>query len=233
MDVLDIDEIILSGGTAHTPRIATNLGHIFPQSTTILAPSTTPTAINPSELQARGAALQASLIQEYDAEDIEQSTHAAVTSVKHVINAIGVITLSEDGSEHFTPIIAPESAVPVRRTVHVPAPKDGGDVLIKVVEGNTHIKVTKPEPKAAKENGTKKATVEDEKDDSDSDEESDEESDEKREKIWKIGESLAEAAIKGVKKGGKVEVTISVMADLSVAVNIREDKKQGGVRGIL
>ncbi len=80
-DVLDIDEVILSGGTSHTPRIANNLRAIFPESTTILAPSTSATAINPSELQARGAALQASLIQEYEAEDIDQSTHAAVTTV--------------------------------------------------------------------------------------------------------------------------------------------------------
>ncbi len=58
LDVLDIDEVILSGGTSHTPKIASNMRSIFPDSTTILAPSTLPTAINPSELQARGAALQ-------------------------------------------------------------------------------------------------------------------------------------------------------------------------------
>ena len=68
LDVLDIDEVILCGGTAHTPRIANNFRGIFPESTTILSPSTSSTAINPSELQARGAALQASLIQEYEAD---------------------------------------------------------------------------------------------------------------------------------------------------------------------
>jgi molecular chaperone DnaK (HSP70) len=226
LDVLDIDEVILSGGTSHTPRIASNLRSIFPDTTTILAPSTNPNALNPSELQARGAALQASLIQEYESDDIDQSTHPAVTTVNHISNAVGVLTLSEDG-ETFTPIIAPETALPARRTVHVEAPKDGGDVLVKIVEGGTHIKVTKPEPKV-KENGAKE-----EDGDEDSDFDSEEEEEEHREKVWKVGGALAEAAVKGVKKGAKVEVTITVANDLSVTVTTREVGGKGGVRGTL
>ncbi|KAH7634457.1 Hsp70 protein-domain-containing protein [Sordaria sp. MPI-SDFR-AT-0083] len=234
LDALDIDEVILSGGTSHTPRIAVNLGYLFPQTTKILAPSTTPAAINPSELNARGAALQASLIQEYEAEDIDQSTHAAVTTVPHVNNAIGVISLNEAGEEVFVPVVAPETAVPARRTVHVAAPKDGGDVLVKIVEGNTHIKVTKPEPKVKDE--SKSAKVEDadeDGEDSDFSDDEDEEEEEKREKVWKIGSTLAEAAIRGVKKGGKVEVTILVDANLSVTVTTREVGAKTGVRGTL
>lgn len=221
LDVLDIDEVIMCGGTSHTPRIANNFRSIFPESTNILAPATSATAINPSELQARGAALQASLIQEYEATDIEQSTHPAVTTVKHISNAIGVITLGTDGEETFAPVMPTETAVPARRTVRISAPKEGGDVLIKVVEGGTHIKVTKAEPK--------------EKEDSDEDSEfdSDDEEEDKREKIWKVGSLLAEAAIKGVKAGGKVEVTINVLADLSVTVTAREVGGKGGVRGTL
>jgi molecular chaperone DnaK (HSP70) len=234
LDVLDVDEVILSGGTAHTPRIATNFRSIFPQTTRILAPSTETTAINPSELQARGAAMQASLIQMYETGDIEQSTHAAVTTVPHVTNAIGVISINDAGEEVFVPIIAPETAVPARRAVHLSAPKDGGDVLVKVVEGNTHIKVTKPEPKA-KENGTSKAAkVEDADEDGDDDSDfsdDEEEEEEKREKVWKIGATLAEAGLKGIKKGGKVEVEITVGADLSVMIQTREVGAQGGVRG--
>ncbi|RSL41065.1 hypothetical protein CEP53_012984 [Fusarium sp. AF-6] len=225
LDVLDIDEVILSGGTSHTPRIANNLRGIFPETTNILPPATSATAITPSELQARGAALQASLIQEYEAADIEQSTHPAVTTVKHISNAIGVITVGADGEDVFTPIMPAETAAPARRVVRIPAPKEGGDVIIKVVEGGTHIKVTKPEPKA-------KAEEDDEKDsDEDSDEDSEEEEEEKREKVWKIGNLLAEAALKGVKADGKVEVTINVLADLGVTVTIREVGGKGGVRG--
>ncbi|KAL7787982.1 actin-like ATPase domain-containing protein [Trichoderma ceciliae] len=226
LDVLDVDEVIMCGGTSHTPRIANNFQSIFPESTLILAPATSTAAINPSELQARGAALQASLIQEYEAADIEQSTHPAVTTVKHISNAIGVVTTNAEGEDVFTPIMQAETAVPARRTVHIAAAADGGDVLIKVVEGGTHIKVTKPEPKPKADE-----KAEDE-DDSDFDEEDDEE-EEKREKIWKIGTPLAEAAIKGVSKGGKVEVTINVSGDLSVTVTAREVGGKGGVRGNL
>ncbi|KAH7037217.1 Hsp70 protein-domain-containing protein [Microdochium trichocladiopsis] len=228
LDVLDIDEIILSGGTAHTPRIANNFRAIFPESTAIQAPSTNPSALNPSELQARGAALQASLIQEYESEDIEQSTHPAVGTVKHITNAIGVVSV-EDGDEVFVPVIAPETAVPARRTIHIAAPKEGGDVLVKIVEGNTHIKVTKPEA-TPKENGTKDDEDSDEDSDFDSD---DEEPEELREKVWKIGTTLAEGAIKGVKKGGNVEVTITVAGDLGVTVTTREVGGKGGIRGTI
>ncbi|EHK22675.1 uncharacterized protein TRIVIDRAFT_81654 [Trichoderma virens Gv29-8] len=224
LDVLDVDEVIMCGGTSHTPRIATNFQSIFPESTVILAPATSTTAINPSELQARGAALQASLIQEYEATDIEQSTHPAVTTVKHISNAIGVVTVNAEGEDVFTPIMQAETAVPARRTVHIAAAANGGDVLVKVVEGGTHIKVTKPEPKARVEE------VPEDEDDSDFE---DEEEEEKREKIWKIGTPLAEAAIKGVSKGGKVEVTINVAGDLSVTVTAREVGGKGGVRGNL
>ena len=231
LDVLDVDEVILSGGTSHTPKIASNFRSIFPETTTILAPSTTPTSINPSELQARGAALQANLIQEYESEDIEQSTHPAVTTVKHLTNAIGVLAISDDESKGiFTPIIAAETAAPARRTIHIATPKEGGDVLVKVVEGGSHIKVTKPEPKP-KSNG---ATVEDaNSDDSEEDSSEEEEEEEKRERVWKVGKVLAEAAVKGVKKGGKVEIMINVAADLSVTVTAREVGGKGGVRGNL
>lgn len=230
LDVLDVDEVILSGGTSHTPKIASNFRSIFPETTRILAPSTTPTAINPSELQARGAALQANLIQEYESEDIEQSTHPAVTTVKHLTNAIGVLAISDDESKGiFTPIIAAETAAPARRTIHIATPKEGGDVLVKVVEGGSHIKVTKPEPKA-KSNG---ATVEDANSDDSEEDSSEEEEEEKREKVWKVGKVLAEAAVKGVKKGGKVEIMINVAGDLSVTVTAREVGGKGGVRGNL
>ncbi len=226
LDVLDIDEVILSGGTSHTPKIAANMATIFP-SATIQAPSASPTAINPSELQARGAALQASLIQEFDKEDIEQSTHPAVTAVAHLSSAIGVLSISGDSAKGvFTPIITAETAVPARRVVQIATPKEGGDVLIKIVEGASQIKVSKPEPKP-KTNG--------ENNDSDGSDEddSDDEPEDVREKVWKVGNVLAEAAVKGVKKGNKVEVMVNVAGDLSVTVTCREIGGKGGVRGHL
>ena len=227
LDVLDIDEVILGGGTSHTPKIASNLQSLFPQSTTILSPSTSSTAINPSDLAARGAAIQASLIQEFDLEDIVQSAHPMVTVTPHLRCAIGVLLVSEDSDKGvFKSILEAETAAPARRTAIFNSPKEGGDVLVKVCEGVRVIKVSKPAPRS-KVNGKASEA------DSDEEEDSEDEEEEVREKVWKVGKVLAEAAIKGVKKGGKVEVMVNVGGDLGVLVTVREVGGKGGVRGTL
>ncbi|OCK78327.1 heat shock protein-like protein 70 [Lepidopterella palustris CBS 459.81] len=227
LDPLDITEIILAGGSAHTPRIASSIVSSFPASTAVLAPSTSPTAINPSELAARGAAIQASLIQEFESEDIEQSTHPMVTVTPHLARAIGILCISGDESSGvFRALVEAETAVPVRRTAIVATPREGGDVLIKICEGRREIKVTKSTPKAK----DKKGTVE-EDDDSEDDYDSEEEEDEVREKTWKVEKVLAEAALRGLKKGAKVEVQVNVGHDLAVTCHVREVGGKGGVRG--
>lgn len=229
LDVLDVDEVILAGGTSHTPKIASNLRFLFPESTTILAPSTLATALNPSELAVRGAAIQSSLVQDFDAEDIEQSAHPAVTVTPHLKHAVGVLLLTDaENRGIFKPILEPETAIPVRRTANFAVPKDGGDVLVKIVEAVRDIKVTKPEPKA-KTNGDKA----DDEDEDEDEEDSDDEDDEVREKIWKVSNVLAEAAVKGVKKGGKVEIMLNVNAELAMQFTAREVGSKTGIRGTL
>ncbi|CAD6580568.1 MAG: Hsp70 protein that interacts with Zuo1p [Alectoria sarmentosa] len=226
LDILDVDEVILSGGTSHTPKISQNLQRLFPPTTRILSPSTLPTAIDPSSLSARGAAIQASLVQEFEKDDIEQSTHPMVTVTPHLRNAIGVMVVSEDVKKGlFSALVEKETAVPCRRTGVFAVPREGGDVIVKICEGLREIKVSKKEK--AKING-KPASDDSELD---SDDEDDEE--EIREKVWKVGTVLAEAGVKGVKKGGKVEVRIKVEADLGVQVEVREAGGKGGVRGTL
>ncbi|MCJ1232120.1 Hsp70 protein that interacts with Zuo1p [Varicellaria rhodocarpa] len=231
LDILDISQVILSGGTSHTPKIASLLQSVFPSSTTILSPSTFPAAINPSDLSARGAAIQASLVQEFDLEDITQSAHPMVTVTPHLKHAIGVLVVSDNQEKGvFKPLLEAETAVPARRTAQFATPREGGDVIVKICEGLRHIKVTKPTLKT-KTNG--KATVAD-ADSDDSDVDSDEsEEEEVREKVWKVGKVLSEAAIRGVKKGGKVEIMVNVGADMGVQTTAREVGGKGGVRGSL
>ena len=227
LDPLDVTEIILAGGNAHTPKIASAIQSAFPETTTVLAPSTSPTAINPSELPVRGAAIQASLIQEFELEDIEQSTHPMVTVTPHLSHAVGVLCISGDESNGvFHAIVDAETPLPVRRTAIISTPREGGDVLIKLAEGARHIKVTKPEPKPKKEKA-------DDDEDEDSDEDESDEEEELREKTWKVSSVLSEAAIRGIKKGGKVEVQINIGADLGINAIYREVGGKGGVRGII
>ncbi|KAI4196558.1 MAG: hypothetical protein LQ350_006490 [Teloschistes chrysophthalmus] len=232
LDILHINEVILSGGTSHTPRIASNLRSLFPQTTTILSPSTSPTAINPSDLAARGAAIQASLIQEFDPEDIEQSTHPMVTVTPHLRRAIGVLVVSERTDKGlFMPLAEAETAVPLRRAGEFAVPHGGGDVMIKICEGVSEIKITKPPPSTRQKvvNG-RKSNDDDEGDESD-DESEDEEPEDQRDKVWKVGNVLAETAIRGTTRGRKVEVSVVVNADLSAVVTAREVGGKGGSGG--
>ncbi|KAJ5693061.1 Ribosome-associated complex subunit SSZ1 [Penicillium macrosclerotiorum] len=225
LDVLDIDEVIFSGGASHTPKIAQLAANIFPETTTILAPSTSTSAINPSELSARGAAFQASLVQEFDREDIEQSIHPMVTVTPHLSKAIG-IEFSSNTDTTFQPLLGAETALPARRIAQYSVPKEGGDVLVRVCEGARNIKVTKPEPKAKEE---KPAADEDDSDfDSDEDEE-----EETREIVWKTEKPVAELAVKGVKAGGKVEVMVHVNPDLGLQIAVREVGGSSAVRGAI
>ena len=143
----------------------------------------------------------------------------------HLHHAIGLVTTGPDGKDTFSVVIEPSTPVPVRRTAQIPL-KDGGDALIRLAEGSREIDVREEEKPAVNGNG-KQAD-----DDSDEDD-SDDEPEEVRSKVWKAGTLLAEAGVKGVKKGGKVEVQINVAADLSVTVVCREVGGKGGVRGVL
>lgn len=221
LDMLDVDTILLAGGASHTPKIASNLQTRF-SSATIISPSTSPHAVNPSELSARGAAIQASLIQEFEHQDIEDSTEAVVTVTPHLSQAIGLIT-GKGGEDDFAVIVEPDTPVPVRRTAQI-AVKEGGDVLLRLAEGVRSINVTKQDKAAT--NGAADSDA-----GSDDEDDSDDEPEEVRSKVYKAGKVLAEAGLKGVKKNGKVEVQVNVAADLGVTIVCREVGGKGGVRG--
>lgn len=151
-----------------------------------------------------------------------------VTVTPHLSRAIGVLVVSEDEARGvFKSLLEAETAVPARRAGIFAVP-GGRDVIVKVCEGIRDIKTSKPEAKP-KTNGAKAGS----EDDSDGDSDEEEEAQEVREKIWKVGTVLAEAAVRGVKKGGKVEVTVNVGADMGVTVTAREVGGKGGVRGQL
>ncbi|QSS63484.1 hsp7-like protein [Histoplasma capsulatum] len=236
LDILDIDEAILCGGTSHTPKIARLVQSLFPATTTVLAPVTSPTAINPSDLSARGAAIQASLIEEFEKDDIEQSTHPMVTVTPHLEKAIGIqlISATDDAHAIFKPLLNAETALPARRTARYAVPKAGGDVLVRVCEGIREIKVTKADPKwkqLAKEAGGENDNEDVDSDfDSDDDDDDEEEEEEIREVVWKVSKPIAEFAIRGVKANGKVEVMVGVSEQLAVQIMGREVGGKDGVR---
>lgn len=198
LDVLDIDEVLLVGGVSNTPKIASNLEALFPESTTITKVS------NPELLIARGAALQAALIESFDEEEIKESLQPIVLNTQHLSKAIGIV----DAEGAFVPILKAETTYPIRRSIQIDAPN--GDVLVTVVEGEHHIKETVLEPPA------KTADEEDDEDDY-----SDEEPEVVREKHYAPSTKLAQLAVRGV-KAGKVEVTVNISKDGVLTVSARE-----------
>jgi molecular chaperone DnaK (HSP70) len=172
-------------------------------------------------LSATGAAIQASLIQEFEKEDIDQSTHPMVTVTPHLQYAIGIETEVDGEKSSFEVVVPQDSAVPVRKTRVLHSTSDG-EMVLRICEGQRKIKTTKPEPKPkAATNGDK---------DSDEDSDLDDEEDDVRERIWVPTKPLGEIAAK-VKKGLKVEVTVNVGADLSISISARERGAKTGVRG--
>jgi molecular chaperone DnaK (HSP70) len=229
LDPLDVSEIILSGGSSHIPRISTNLKSAFPEHVIVSAPATRPDAINPSELSARGAAIQASLISEFEIEDVQESCHAVVTATPHLSTALGVLCISSSENQGiFHPLIEAETPVPIRRTATFGVPAAGGDVLIKLCEAKSSV-ISKPVDKKPKP----EANGENDSDDDSDDDDSEEEEEDLKEKKWAVGKVIAEASIHGTKKGAKVEVQVNVGPDLAITVVAREVGAKGGVRGVV
>lgn len=223
LDPLDIDTILLAGGSAHIPRIASTLRSRFTDTTAIVAPSTDPAAINPSELTPRGAAQQASLIAGFETAEIEQSTHAAVAVTPHLARPLGLV--AADGA--FVPVIPAETPLPVRRTLAFTSGGGEAGALLRVVEGVREIRVTKVEAGAGKA-----GRDDDDEDDDDEDDDDDDEDDEVREKVWTAGGVVGELALRGVPAGGKVVLAIQVGVDLEVTVSAAA-AGQPGVKGVV
>ena len=184
----------------------------------MLAPATSPIALNPSELAARGAAIQAALLRDVPADDLKGFSDPQTADLLHLRHPVGVLLGPDNADAPFRPVLLGQTAVPVRRSVTLDAPA-GGDVTVKVCEGTSHVVVNKPEAKPKKEKAAKGDS--DDEDDEDEDDESDEE-EETREKVWKVGTLLGELTVAGVPaKGGKIEVDVDVSGALAVTVRAR------------
>ncbi|ODV94763.1 hypothetical protein PACTADRAFT_17447 [Pachysolen tannophilus NRRL Y-2460] len=200
LETIDIDEVLLAGGVSHTPKLASNIQFLFPESTVVIAPSLDTKVIDPSELLCRGAALQASMIETFDDSEIEEAFKPHIVNTQHIQKPIGV--RSVDGS--FIEILPKETAYPIRKTVLL---KGKGDVLIEVYEGDRTVKETTIEPE--KQSG----------DEDDEEEYSDEEPETIREVVYVPGEKLADLALKGA--NGEVEVILDINKDGKLTVSGR------------
>lgn len=201
IDVLDVDEVLLVGGTSWVPKVSLVVSGLFDTDRTVIrSPASDTKAIDPDELIARGAAIQASLVSNFDSEEIAESLQPVVVNGPHLAKPIGVKT-----ADGFKEILGTNTLIPIRKTVSV---EGNGDVLVEIVEIEREIKVetVKPEPKP-------------EGDDDESDWSDDEDEEyEVRSRVLKPGKTLAQLALKAT---GKVDIVLTISKDLKLQVAAR------------
>ncbi|KAI0465197.1 hypothetical protein LJB42_000421 [Komagataella kurtzmanii] len=200
LETLDIDEVLLVGGTSNTPRLASNVQFIFPESTVVVSPALDSKALDPSELICRGAALQAALIESYDEDEINQSLQPVVVNLEHIAKPIGV----KNADGEFIQIISRETAYPIKRSLTFDTP---GDVLIELYEGERTIEESTVEPEEGDE------------------EYSDEEPEVLKKVVYVPGQLLAQIPFKGETANGKLEVIVRITVDGLLQATVRSGDK--------
>lgn len=196
LENFDIQEVLLVGGTAHTPKLASNISFKFPSTTVIRSPTTTSPSLNPSELSSLGAAVQASLIADYEEEEVIEGTQPIITSAPHLAVPIGV-----KQGDNFITVIDAFTPLPSRRTIDISHTAS----KIEIYEGKLDVKTTTlaaPEP--------------------DSEDEDDEplEPEIVKSRLIVPNTKIAEVEVSGT-QGQKVAVTVQVDVDFKVIVSAR------------
>lgn len=213
LDPLDIQAVLLTGGVSFTPKMATNLEFMFPESVEILGPQNENATNYPNELNSSGAALQAGLVANYDKDELAEALQPIVLNTPHLPKAIGLVGAHGE----FHPVLLPETSYPVQKKLTLKNAK--GDLLIGVYEGEHHISEKTVEPEAK------------EADEEDSEEWSDDEPEVIREKLYTLSTKLMELGVKDVKNG--LEIVFNVNKDGVLRVTARDLKSATVVKGEL
>ena len=216
LDPLQVQEVVLIGGTCKNPSIADRLAGLFPESTLISS------QIEPDQVIARGCVLQARALASLSSEDSKFiSPHSSLSTSKDtqaVKAPIGLLLPApkSNGSaasnpaivdgKIFVTVIEANTPLPARRIVDLPFSKGSKALKLTLAEGEESIQVEAAAPR--------------EKSSEDSDEDEDEDED-VRTSIVKPTTQLAELVVAVqdktkeenvvrlsviVKKDGKVEI---------------------------
>lgn len=203
LETLDVDAVLLTGGSSNIPKIARNLQFIFPESTAIIAPSIDPKVPNPNELNARGAALQASLISSYDSDEIAASQTDQVVGATQLAKPIGI----KGADNEFITILPAHTTYPIKKSITLNASADS--VLIEICEGKRTIKETEVpvEP------------------DSEDEEDEEEEPDIIREVVFVPEKTLAKLGLNDIESGSEVEVIVNIRKEGKIQLTARSAGK--------
>lgn len=228
LDVSQVDEVILAGGSARLPGLTNQLLALFPEDghTKITA------SIDADQVIGRGCAIHSQTIAGTPEDaperkhliDLAQLPPTANGSLKAPVTSkpVGLVVPGDasknaavvDG-ELFVTLLPAQTPLPARRSYMFPA-SAAGKVLLSFAEGTPDVKVEKVDPPARDE------------DDEDDEDDLEDEPEEKRTAIVKANKArLAEVAAEAAAKGDKVPVEIVALVDGSVTITVGQgDKKQ-------
>ncbi|OLL22860.1 Heat shock protein 70 [Neolecta irregularis DAH-3] len=190
---VDINHVLMIGGSSSVTALQSLMSSKF---SNVIIPE------NTSEAIALGCAIQGSLIEDFDQEEVEEATQATITNVPHVSSAIG---LNIDGN--FETIVPEFSAIPYRGKL-VLAANPSGVSYISIWEARKELVISKELPENV---------------------ESDEEQEEKRIRVHIPDRKIADMILKTSKT--EVEVCVQCTAEGKAVVTAREIGGTEVVRG--
>lgn len=129
-DFLEIDEILLTGGTSYIPRLVTQISNLFSQKSKIISTHNNADFLFPTDFVIYGSALQASLIKSLNVQQINELNTKSNMNVLHVTKSIGINTSDDE----FISIIPFNSVLPIEKSIKL-SKKFFNDSVISLCEG--------------------------------------------------------------------------------------------------
>ncbi|GAA5970974.1 hypothetical protein JCM11641_004527 [Rhodosporidiobolus odoratus] len=153
LDPLQVQEVILVGGTTKLPAVADKLYNLFPESTVVT------NYIEPDEVLAKGSSLQSQSLRSTfpssspNADDLLRSSTSeqSVIAPEALSAPLGFVLepeVTDPSKLAFITLIDQHTPLPARRIVDVPLESDTvSEVILALWEGEPYIKVTSAETK--------------------------------------------------------------------------------------
>lgn len=220
LDPLQIQEVVLVGGTARLPTLADKLLGLFDADQTNIQ-----SRLDPDEVIARGTALQAQSLLSSETQATVEKALASETALKPSTLSAPIGLVVDDA---FHVLLEAHTPLPTRRIIDFASPA-AGKLLISLSEGEQTIKVEAPPPKVAKKSGGVAGFFSRSKPEDDDDEDDDEEPEDIRTVESKATKALAEVVVDDVKKGAKkLRLTIVVVEGGKGEVTVEVDGDKVG-----
>lgn len=134
LDLLEIDSVVLTGGSSFTPKLNNAISYLFDEDiTTIVSLVKGNESQHPDEMISAGAALQAALLFDDETEQLDNLVQHSV-DVPHLSSFVGVLNAKGE----FEPIFNKNTPLPARKIIKLY--KQTSDFQLNVYTGSIEIK---------------------------------------------------------------------------------------------